>query len=102
MGMGAGRRAYEADTLLMLGQVELAAGSYHKVPDLCGQRRELVSPLGHEADDASYLELEGDVLVELGRREEAAERYAAAAAQYEGEGTGHHADRCKSKLAKLR
>ncbi|MFI7643591.1 AfsR/SARP family transcriptional regulator [Nonomuraea sp. NPDC049400] len=101
IGTGSGQRAYEAYTLLILGQVELAAGHYETVLDLCGQRRELVSPLGHDAGDGAYLELEGDALVGLGRREEAAERYAAAAAQYEGEGTGHHADRCKSKLSEV-
>ncbi|MEU7855170.1 BTAD domain-containing putative transcriptional regulator [Nonomuraea sp. NPDC049141] len=99
MPTGTGQQAYVAYTLWMLGRVELAAGHYDVVLDLCRRRVDLVSPLGHEAGDATYLEMEGDALMGLGRRREAAERYAAAAAQYEGEGTGHHAERCKRKLA---
>ncbi|MEU4234808.1 BTAD domain-containing putative transcriptional regulator [Nonomuraea sp. NPDC026600] len=101
MPAGTGQKAYEAYTLWMLGRVELAAGHFDVVLDLCSRRVDLVSPLGHVAGDASYLEMEGDAWMGLGHREEAAERYAAAAAQYEGEGTEHHADRCRSKLAEM-
>ncbi|WP_431929985.1 BTAD domain-containing putative transcriptional regulator [Nonomuraea jabiensis] len=99
MPTGTGQQAYEAYTLWMLGRVELAAGHYDTVLDLCSRRADLVSPLGHVAGDASYLEMEGDALLGLGRRKEAAERFAEAATQYQGDGTGHHADRCRSKLA---
>jgi DNA-binding SARP family transcriptional activator/energy-coupling factor transporter ATP-binding protein EcfA2 len=98
MPTGTGQQAYVAYTLWMLGRVELAAGNYDVVLDLCSRRVDLVSPLGHEAGDSAYLEMEGDALMGLGRRREAADLYAAAAAQYEGEGTGQHADRCKRKL----
>ncbi|TYB71166.1 hypothetical protein FXF51_01650 [Nonomuraea sp. PA05] len=99
MPTGTGEQAYLAYTLWMMGRVELAAGNYDAVLDLCRRRVDLVSPLGHVAGDATYLEMEGDALMRLGRQGEAAERYAAAATQYEGEGTDHHAERCKRKFA---
>ncbi|WP_188196687.1 AfsR/SARP family transcriptional regulator [Nonomuraea sp. SYSU D8015] len=99
MPTGTGQKAYQAYTLWMLGRVELAAGNHDVVLDLCSRRVDLVTPLGHEAGDASFLEMEGDALMGLGRHNEAAERYAAATTQYEGEGTRHHVDRCRSKLA---
>lgn len=90
----------------MMGRVEREAGNYDVVLALCSRRIDVVSPLGHVAGDASYLEMEADALMRLGRREEAAALYAAAAAQYEGEApgttpTGAEANlprRCKSRF----